>query len=173
MSATSRPAGEMSPFGMRCHREEIGWPGAAAGAAEARGAATRNAHTQRKDVRAHLSLGSEGKPQGPSEREGGDPVPLHAVAWHGRPGVRPSGPDLCAEVLGRPHAGDGPRAGALQVGLAPFSCLDPLQSRWGGGSGLGHLDRCGPAAVWFRTESSLKSGSSKTCYIKPPCSHDI
>lgn len=60
--------------------------------------------------------GAEGQSQGSSERAGRDPVPLHAVARHGRARVRPAGPDLREEVLGRPDAGHGPRAGALQVG---------------------------------------------------------
>ena len=60
-------------------------------------------------------LGSEGKSQGAAEWTHSDPVPLHAVARHGGSGVRPPSPDLREEVLGSPHAGDGPCAGALQV----------------------------------------------------------
>lgn len=63
-----------------------------------------------------MFLGPEGQPQRSSEWADGDPVPLHTVAWHGCPWVRPPSPDLREEVICGPHARHGARVGALQVG---------------------------------------------------------
>ena len=72
--------------------------------------------------------GAEGKPEGQAERAHGGPVPLHPVARHGGPGVHPARPHLHPPLLGCPHPGHGPRAGALQVG--PLQSLTPRAVRF-------------------------------------------
>lgn len=61
------------------------------------------------------SPGPEGEPQGAAEREDGHPVPLHAVAGHGRARVCPARAHLRQEILSSQNPGHGTSGGALQV----------------------------------------------------------